>query len=282
MKIIRIKVKEAKPAAILSHVPTEREIIAKLRESKEPKEKAEAEERQESWSAWVADVKARGVIEPVKFIRSKSGIEIIDGRNRHAAAEESGMDELPGVEVGSSEVSGLVLATLAHRKGVTKGGMAYLALTMHPYLANRGKGRKEKRSECAFNSLSELALALGVGERTMDEAAQTFRYLEAHPAAKAEMEYKVISGIVDLGPARAGAGGGDSTKGKERRESSFASATRTIRSLSSQLRKFEKWHKKDQEAAVTSFAGIFKSMPAPARAALADALLVASEEGGQP
>jgi hypothetical protein len=273
-----LQILNLQPAARLAYVPTEAEIIARLRKSKDPADKEEADTREASWLAWVEDTKLRGVIEPVKVIKlSLSLWEVVDGRNRLAAAKAAGLKEIPAVEVAEADVNGLIISTRAHRKGVTKGSIAYLALTLHSYLVGRGKGKKEKRSDCAYNSLAELAGAIGVGERTMDDAAATLLYLKDHPAEKTRLEPAIIAGLIDLNSARAGAGGAAETRGKPRRPSSYASATKTLRSLSSQLREVEAWKEEDRAAALTAFRNAFTGLNPAARAILLESL---TEEGG--
>lgn len=276
---IAIPTKSAKPAALLSHVPTEREVIIRLRRSKEPADKLEADERQAAWSAWVEDTRQRGVIEPVKVVTGKSGPEIVDGRNRHAAALEAGLETIPAVEVEQAEVAGLVLATLAHRKGQTKEGLAYLALTLHPRLASGKPGRKaQSPGERGISTLMELAASLGVGMTTMEEAAQTFRHFEGHPAERKKLEGMVIAGLVSLGAARAGAAGAAATGGQPRRPSTFASATRTARSLTSQLRGLEAWAADDVDAARSALRHTFAVLPPAARDLLVECLTTPAPE----
>lgn len=278
MKVFQLLTINAVPAKRLAYVPTEAEIIARLLKSKDPADREKADDRKTAWDAWIADTKERGVIEPVKVIKiSLSLWEVVDGRNRLAAAKAAGLTEIPAVEVEEAAVNGLILSTLAHRKGVTKGGTAYLALTLHPYLAGQGRGRKEKRNDCAFNSLDELAAATGVSPRTMDEAAKTMAYLSGRPAERSRIEPNIIAGLVDLSAARAGAGGGATTRGEPRRPSSYFSATKTVRSLASQLREADKWAEEDQAAAVVAFQQVFAGLTEAARAILAASLQPAEE-----
>lgn len=280
MKSTTLQILNLQPAARLAYVPTEAEIIARLRKSKEPADKEEADTREASWLAWVEDTKLRGVIEPVKVIKlSLSLWEVVDGRNRLAAAKAAGLKEIPAVEVTEAEVNGLIISTLAHRKGVTKGSIAYLALTLHPHLATGKTGPKKDSGNDYPNtplSLPELASSIGVSAETVKDAAATFRFFEDHPAIKKKLEGSVIAGLISLGAARAGAGGAAATTAQPRRPSSFASATKTVRSLTSQLREFEKWEPADVEAAQSAFALAFAGLPPAACALLMECLSTAS------
>lgn len=214
MEIQQLDIKLCENSPLLAHVPLEVEVIANLAGDRKHREKLGHLEGQ--WAAWAADVATRGVDDPGKFYREAGKYFFVDGRNRLHAARLAGHSTFPGLEVEKTQAFTIALASLAHRKGSSKGAQAYLALTLHPYLIGQGSGRKkEKPGEWAFRSLSELAAAVGVGASLMDQAAETHRYFADFPDQRAKMEPRVLAGVIGVGACRAGAGGGAATAGQE-------------------------------------------------------------------
>ncbi len=209
------------------------------------------------WESFCADVRMRGVQEPVRYIIRAGKILIVDGRHRWQAALLGELTRIPGIQVTEEEAVQIILGSVAHRRHMSKETVAYMAVLMYPQLAAVTRGGARQTAEnavCPPGTVTRQSVATQVGcsLRLIEEACATYKVLAEKPAARKKLEPLVIGGIIGLGAARAGAAGGDAgtNDNGDRRPSSFASMSRTFRSLTSQVRGYETWEPADREEAV--------------------------------
>lgn len=246
MKIEQLKTADCHYAPFLSAYPVERAVISLLKKNRDHRDTATT--RELAWTAWVQDIKTNGVMVPVQFYREDGKIYISDGRNRHDGAVEAGISELPGEEITKAQAEARVLGLLAHKKHATQGAKAYAALLQYPYLASGKPGRKGKnisRNDCGISTLDALGPVVGVSLRTMEDAAETMRYLATRKATRETLEPLILAGVVSLGAARAGGGGGAATSGKTRPDPTFDTAETGGRAFWHTLRCIDAWPEED-------------------------------------
>lgn len=96
--------------------------------------------RPDEWSAFLADVRERGIVEPVVV----SGRVVLDGRHRYRAAKEIGLRELPAREVDLTGAAArdFVLRAAVLRRHLTDGQRAMLS-AMYAKAHPKKRGPKE-------------------------------------------------------------------------------------------------------------------------------------------
>jgi hypothetical protein len=222
------------------------------------------------WEAFCADVAMRGVQEPVRYIVRGGKVFIVDGRHRWQAALAAGLKSIPGIQVTEDKAIEIILGSVAHRRHMSKETVAYMTVIMYPHLAGGTRGRPVNSAKIAeLDQTAEMAvcppqaitrqsaaLQVGCSLRLIEEACATFKVLSDKPSARKKLEPLIIGGIIGLGAARAGAAGGEASTddNNQRRPSSYASVSRTLRSFTSQVREYDSWPADDREAMVVFLA----------------------------
>lgn len=145
----------------------------------------------EAYEALKADIAKNGVLEPIVFLDG----QILDGRNRYAAARELGI-EYPRVEYRGDDPLGYVVSLNLRRRHLTESQRAIAASK----LANVGHGGNRKPDQEANLPLepvtapisnAEAAKMLNVSERSV-KAARKVREVGA-PALVASVETGAVS-----------------------------------------------------------------------------------------
>jgi hypothetical protein len=275
-----------KPSAYLELCPTMGQTIELLNGA------GDAERRERlmcDLEAFRASVARDGVLEPLKVqCVGPDEYEILDGRERYAAAVHAGLEQAPCLEVDTPQEA-LLHATVVGRRHWTKGMKAWLAVKMCPGLAflDHGGTRRGKQADqvhsvnLIWETCSLAAEATGVSTGLMNQACQLYAELykpdgTAKPAA-ALIEPKVWLGH-GLGTMLSGAGGQAATKDQARRPSGFYSAQPLFKSLASRCRDFDAWPAEQQAHLQAEAEELASALPAALRAVLAKAL---AAEGGK-
>ncbi len=250
----------------------------------------EAAEMREAWDAFCANVDQHGVIDPVSYVQGPKGPEIIKGRHRWRASQKMGVQFIPAIKEPEDRAREIILGEAGHRLNhVSKEASAYMAVLFYPHLAavTRGGDRSKPQQtaeiavcppEAKLLTRAEAADMVGCSLRLIEEACATYKDLAEKPAMRKKMEPLIVTGQIGLGAARAGAAGGASTEGKPRKPSNFASVSRTLRSLGSQVRNFEDWDAEDRKAAVETLTAMVDQWPLEWVEAI-KAAIAAAEDG---
>ena len=118
--------------------------------------------RRREWEAFLADVRERGVLEPLHL--AEDGVTVLDGRHRLKAALNLGLDKVPVVMAdlgGLSEYDYIVRAATL-RRHLSDDQRAILAARLHEHLSKEAKRQRAKRASDArygrgVSSLSETS-----------------------------------------------------------------------------------------------------------------------------
>lgn len=155
-----------------------------------------SEELAEDWAAWVSEIRANGIMEPIRVVPNGDGWLAVDGRHRLAAALEIGLEEVPVVEVSEEEAAAVIEGSVSGRRHWTKSMRAYFAVLVHPEVATErrhGGDRKSTRIQCALNN-DDLASRFGVSPRLLDQAIELYRLIEAYPEFRDRIEPSLWGG----------------------------------------------------------------------------------------
>ena len=180
------------------------------------------------------DIKENGVREPVKVMLPPSPRSdgkkaiVVDGRHRVRAAKRMGLLAVPCIVVPESEVAGIIIATLLHRRHYSKSALAYLAFPFLKTAYDEANARKlaliktgkVRAGTSLAGSVEELSDQLGISRRLFDYAREVHEIFEQDPDYKALKEPAILSDdpeeSVALSRVKAGWAGKKSTAGKPR------------------------------------------------------------------
>lgn len=254
MSIARLYRKPAAlhPHPLLERITTKWAVLTQLRKGNKPDHAEALEEVGQDWAAFVADIKAHGVIVPLKIALIKGTEYICDGRHRWQAATEAEVDVVPVELVTEGEALTIMESTMIGRQHMTKGQRAYAAVVLHPEVATEADQRKRAnlkagdspiRTECGSGvGMEELATKFGVSVRLIEQACQLYRDLDASKTLRAKHEWRVFAGF-GLGAIIAGIAGDQATTALPR-----ASTPQGIVKPIASLRTFwEAYHKQSAE-----------------------------------
>jgi hypothetical protein len=195
------------------------------------------EDNAQTWEAFVADIKERGVVEPLVVVPMKKDDlqrdsggkwDIIDGRHRFAAGKEAGLQKFPYV-VFDGDPQAYILGALCARNHWDKGQRAYFALHLHAHLVDSqqgkrtdldgadAKGNELPHSLGKFPNREALAKAIGVGVETVNLAARVHAMFRDDKKARDKYEPLVFAGVSLAGILRGDAAEkSDNGQGDER------------------------------------------------------------------
>jgi len=259
---------------LLEPVPVTGELAAQLKKDRDWK--SAAAEKEEEWRQFVADVNAHGVKEPVWIIKGTQ--TVVEGRRRVLAVREGGGGFVPFRYCTEEEARAIMLRSVAMKRRATQESKAYLAVHLHPYVAQKERGRpsaeaKVNSAKSAELSREQLADAAGVSLRNIEEACSTWNFLQEHPAQRRKLEPLIFEGMIGLGAARAGAAGGKATKEKERPPVAyFSNCRRALVDFGDTFGDWPKWPDADREEAVKAIAASAAAWPAEVQAAVRELL----------
>jgi len=202
--VLRVKLADLHYTPLLAGKPTMSSVIEKLREvaaSTKGSTRADAlerlAEREPEWSAFVADVKKRGIQDPLVIApRKAGGFWLMDGRNRTAAGLEAALKDAPA-RISTEAPESIIVGSLAARRHVSKQLLAYVALDCYPQLVREKGGRPEKAetlNHSGFSTLADLAAHIGVHEDTVSMAARVHRMFKLDPELREKWEWRLYAG----------------------------------------------------------------------------------------
>jgi ParB-like nuclease domain len=200
--VLRVKLADLHYTPLLEGKPTMSSVIEKLRglvKTAKGSTRADAverlAEREPEWTAFVADVKLRGVQDPLVIEpRKAGGYWLKDGRNRSAAAIEAGLKDAPA-RISTESPEAIIVGSLAARRHVSKQLLAYVALDCYPHLVREKEGRPAKTlNDSGFTTLADLATHIGVHEDTLSMAARVHRMFKLDAELREKWEWRLYAG----------------------------------------------------------------------------------------
>lgn len=208
--------------------------------------------------------------EVIAYLRTAEGTaEELESRE---AARLAGV-ALPGVEVTEEEARRIIFSSVAHRRHLSKGAIAWLAVLMHPEAAESRRGRPG-HSPCSGNSgsvgISRAALAAeaGVSLPLIDQACELYNLTKKSGRLRDRIDAAIAAGR-GLGGLIAGLAGEEAlpvdAEGRKRRpEPGFKGYLRTLGTFKTQLKSAAKWGGENRDAVVTATADFFRENAAAA------------------
>lgn len=294
-KPLQIDPKALKPHPLLGRIGMlsdliQRETAAGNKDgSKRHAHKAKAEELAEELTIIRESIRSQGVLDAIKICKdSKGGWLILDGRHRWELGAELGFETLPCKEHPESEARNIIMAA-AVRRHISKGAMAYQAVTFYTEVAMEEKrgGDRSKLAKIA-NGLTREALAskIHVSPRTMDDAVWLFRAFAEREDARLKFEASIYTGsaLPKIKGAVQAFLKGDTEADPEDERPNDPSNDKLLRcqvglkGLLDTWRDWEKMKPTHQESAVTLICLSVKNSPPAIREAL---LTILTEEGEQ-
>jgi hypothetical protein len=267
----------------LAVVPTILENLEQLKKMHMDGANADRVERLTSdWTAFVGDIQANGIKEPLKVTKSDGLILLVDGRNRLAGAEATGLEEVPIVWVQAEDVDKILEATVIGRRHWSKSMKAFMAVKMHPGIALNTKAtgnlsRSHKMGTDKMGTLTRESIAgkYGVSSSLIDQACELYKKLYDANGKQTKLgkliEPRVWLGC-SLGGLLAGAGALDSSSaakpGESRKPSSLAGVSTALRSLASRMSGYTEWPEEDKVALQDEWKRAWAAMPEEARQVL--------------
>lgn len=211
-KVLRAPAAKFQIHPLLASLPVADLVVKRLAgENKKGGQFAEyAEMHQEaaqSWGGFAADIRRRGIIEPLVCVKgSKGELLIIDGRHRFTAGTEAKLKDFP-YRIHNGPPAEYILGAVCQRYHWGKGTRAFFALELHPELMENKPGERTDLEPPAaggrFRTRKELAAAIGVSDDLIDDAAGLHRLMRQHKAMRDKFIHRVFAGQSLPGTARA-------------------------------------------------------------------------------
>ena len=304
MQTILVKPEKLSIASALNSVPTMKEVAEHFTNNAnhhyDSKRKERGEEALQAWQAFVADIKKRGIQEPLKVITAPKGqYEIVDGRHRFLAATEAGLTEVPCVQVSKNSVQDIIAGSIVGRRHFTKTARAWLAVTLNPKVANAGHGGDRKSSSenengkpknpssenengklksSSENELdltqAELAAKFGVSTGLLSQVVDIYRKYSPSPDLLEQVTWMIWAGTA-AGGVEAGMGFIDAAQqdpNKITKVANWNTALKAAKGFTSRLVEFANWPATEQTLFTDHLSKALVELPEEARAALAAAL----------
>jgi hypothetical protein len=178
----------------------------------------------------VQDIQARGVDVPLIVVPGKKSgrFLLVDGRHRHRAAAAAGLDEVPVLIRKEAEAADIVLHSLANRRHLTKGALAYMS---YPVLSAQacvnGGDRKSASIQSTLVSAEDICDRLGFGRDLFFQARQVHEIFAQDADYRAACEPLILEGHMGLGACIAGFAGRAATRNKKKPKVNYFSTCRT-------------------------------------------------------
>lgn len=166
----------------------------------------------EDYERMAASIEAVGIIDPLKCVKGPNdSLLVLDGLHRLSISAELSLKELPYCLVDSQELVDIVCLSSV-RANWTKSALAY---RLWPFFAEqkygRGGDRKSKGNDFPLKTSAEIGAKIGISEKLVDQAKSAHAYFAKHPAKRAELEPRILTGQLPLHKlenGRNGAAGG--------------------------------------------------------------------------
>lgn len=244
--------------------------------------RAEAAEINAAKAALWATLDANGIQDaiPVTWMAEAGSkrryLQAWDGRHRAEWAMARDLKTVPVHHVTEAEGRALLESTVVGRRHWTKGQLAWLAVNLHPSVADNDVGRPSKNSHSVRVSVGDLSARFGVSAPLVSQAVEIFRTFAEAPSLRAKYEPGIWLGH-GLGAVLAGIPGGETTVDKPKPASGFRSLAVPLASLNRLATQFVKWNEAEKSAARDVLATWLKNLPEGFRLTLTEAVACSAE-----
>ena len=217
---------------------------------------------------WMAE-KVAGQDKPRRFLQAW------DGRHRTEWALAREEKTVPVRHVTEEEGRALLESTVVGRRHWTKGQLAWLAVNLHPAVAENTKGRPGKSDSIGITT-TELGSRYGVSADLIDQAVKIFRLFSAAPSLREKYESGIWLGH-GLGAVLAGIPGGETTTDKPKKPLGFGSFSGPFGTMNTLAKAYEKWSPDEQSACRDAWTIWLRHLPEAFRLTITEAVACASE-----
>lgn len=217
------------------------------------------------FEALLASIAERGLDYPV-LIDSRQ--QVVDGRNRRNALRVLGRTVTCRV-VADAEAAQIAVASLANRRHLPKGALAYLVAPLlkpavdeirERQMANIKAGTARASTESTLGktgTVEDLARSLGFSRDLLFQALDLHKRFEGRDDLRAQFEPHIIAGDYGLGAAIQAIAGKVSTEGKEKKTAApDVLLTRVLKTLHT---RFKSWGTLDEDRRATVTATVTTS-----------------------
>lgn len=204
--------------------------------------------------AFVADVKQRGILEPIWVDEENV---VWDGFDRLRAAKAAGLKVIPARRCKSEDGPDIAFGSLLHRKHCGKGQRVYSA---YPYFLARHEAAKVRQAarlqsggveigEQDGDSVESMCAELGVSRELFYQAARIHDAFAQRPDLRSLFEPQIMDddAPLSLGQAISGIAGHLSTKGKEKKPTVGGKLTIFVTGLRDTRKRFKYWEHFNEE-----------------------------------
>lgn len=227
-----------------------------------------------TWAAFVADIKLRGIIEPIVVVPAEKGGKhkwvIVDGRHRFTAGGEAGLEKFP-IKVTKEDPAAYILGALCQRNHYNKQQRAFFALHLHPHLIDDQSGKRvdlEEQPPESFGRFANrlaLAQAIGVSDDTINIAAKVHSLFVKAPAARKKYLPLIFAGVSLKGILTGNAAANSSHgKGDERNipwVKAKAKWSREAKLIAAEWQEVERATAEEQAEVMEAFSGFLTALP---------------------
>lgn len=176
------------------------------------------------WLGFVDDIRENGVQHALLITH---GNIVVDGETRRQGAIAAGLEDVPVEFVDENQVYTVIMRELAHRRNLTKGATAYVAVStglldrifeeaQERQTARLKKGQISVVDSIDNGTLDRIASELGLCRDLIFQARKVAKIFAEDDAYRIDLEPKVKAGEVGLGAVIAGYAGRKTTAGVDR------------------------------------------------------------------
>jgi hypothetical protein len=246
----------------------------------------------DAWLAFVEDIRQHGIRVPLQVTARN---EVVDGETRRLASVALGLAQVPCVIVSDEEVTECFMRELLHRRNLTKGQRAYLALPHLDELVEVSRRRRAKnvqkpqhfsivdQSTIEAETSELIARRFGFSRDLFFQAKRLHEAFAAEPDLRDEFEPKILDldDPIGLGACLAGIAGRRSTKDQEKRHRADEQLELFSEAWTVLGKRFDYWTKlgdDDRRRVVPVLRQTVAAMPYDLRVELRKALTAADKE----
>lgn len=170
-------------------------------------------------SALIEDIQERGIDQPliVCQVDGDDMYSLLDGRHRHRAAQQAGLDQVPVIVRAEEDALGIIFSSITQRRHFGKGALAYLLYpVMCASAVPNGGHRKAQLIESTV--VLDLCVRAGFSRDLYFQAKTLHQAFDKRPDLREEYEPRILAGEIGLGACIAGLAGKEATAGNARND----------------------------------------------------------------
>lgn len=255
------------------------------------KDQARWPETDSRFRSFCADIKERGVQEPIRIDENNV---LWDGYDRLRAAKRAKFTHIPVLRCKSEDGPDIAFGSFVQRKHATKSQRVYSAypyfLARHEAAKNRALAVKQAGGKPADTAASEsveaMALEIGVSRDLFFQAAKLHETFASSPDLRAEFEPRIMDDEdpISLGGALAGIAGKGATAAKPKpanKGGKLGLFRDAFKGLKNRVKYWDRFEDEEKDAAVNAVKLAVFSMPAELRGEIRRAIAQAEKQERQ-